>query len=155
MQTVKAGLAAEIPEDWVWKESLTLLEGGGKANVIFSTEPLDPSIDLEHYVSVQGELLEREFDGYRQMTLEPMRMMGGREGRLRRFVWHPPEGVEVTQIQLYSVEGSRGYTATATTPTSSFEELEPVLVDILQRLAIGGAPGVAAAAQAVPPGHLA
>ena len=52
MQAVKTRLSEPTPDDnWVWKESLTFLAAEGQANVIFSSEPLDPSVDLERYTS--------------------------------------------------------------------------------------------------------
>ena len=136
MQAVKTRLSATIPDDWVWKESLTFLAAEGQANVIFSSEPLDPSVDLERYTSGQSDLLRQEFPDYREIALEPMRMMGHRQGYLRRFEWAPPDGVEVTQIQLYYVEDSRGYTATATTPTTNFDKVAPALTGILEQLTL-------------------
>jgi hypothetical protein len=126
-----------IPDDWLWKETLTLLAGDEGANVIFSSEPLRTGVDLERHVDEQGQLLAREFPGYRQSALEPKRMLGGRSGYLRRFEWKPPEGEPVTQIQLYCVVGSRGYTATATTPTAEFKSRGELLVDVLEHVALG------------------
>ncbi len=143
MQIVRPRLGATIPDDWSWKESSTFVASSAKANVIFSSEPLGPDIDSERYALVQGELLVNEFPGYREITFEPMLMMGGRQGYLRRFAWKPPDEVEVTQVQLYHAEPPRGYTATATTPTSNYGEAEGVLVGILESLTIGAidAPG--------------
>ncbi|HKI66432.1 MAG TPA: DcrB-related protein [Solirubrobacterales bacterium] len=140
MQTARAELAATIPDDWRWKESLTLLAGKDDANVMFSSEAVEPDVDAERYAVVQGEQLRSEFPGYRQIAFEPMRIMGGRDGFMRRFEWKPPDGVEVTQIQMYWVESSRGYTATATTSTPNFHATEGVLVRILESLALDRTP---------------
>jgi hypothetical protein len=80
MKTVRTRLGAVIPDDWYWKESLTILAPEGKANIILSSEPLDDAIDLDRYTRVQGELLVEEFPGYRPIALEPMRMMGKGKG---------------------------------------------------------------------------
>ncbi len=136
MQTVKGELAASIPPDWYWKESITLLAGDGEANVIFSSEPIDPGLGLEEYAMSQGKVLAENFPAYREIAFEPMTMMGGRPGRLRRFEWRPPDKPPMTQIQLYCVEGDRGYSATATTPTAHIQAAEPVLVGILERLTV-------------------
>jgi hypothetical protein len=136
MPTIRTQLIATVPDGWNWKESLTLLSDQGDANVIFSSEPLEEGVDLERYALMQGELLGKEFPGYRELAFEPMRMLGHRHGYLRRFQWNPPDGAEVTQIQLYCVEGERGYTATATTVATNFPAVEPVLTDILLRLAL-------------------
>lgn len=124
MQRFKPQLTAPLPEGWFAKESITLLAPDGQANIIASSEPLDPSIDTDRYAEVQGELLRKEFPGYREFAYEPAQMLGGRRGFIRRFEWTPPDGVPVTQIQLYYAENGRGYTATATTPSTAFERFE-------------------------------
>ncbi len=138
LQKVTGQLGATIPEDWQWKESHTFLTRELQANVIFSSEPLDPNIDSESYANIQGELLRREFRGYREFAFESMRMMGGRPGYVRRFAWEPPEEAEVTQVQLYYAENSRGYTATATAASTNFAAVESLLVEILENLTISG-----------------
>lgn len=124
MDRFKPQLTAPLPEGWFAKESITLLAPDGKANVIASSEPLDQGIDTQRYAEVQGELLRKEFPGYREFAFEPTKMLGDRQGYIRRFEWTPPDGVAVTQIQLYYAENGRGYTATATTPTTDFERFE-------------------------------
>jgi hypothetical protein len=124
VQRFKPQLTAPLPEGWFAKESITLLAPDGQANIIASSEPLDPSIDTDRYSEVQGELLRKEFPGYREFAYEPAQMLGGRRGFIRRFEWTPPDGVPVTQIQLYYAENGRGYTATATTPSTAFERFE-------------------------------
>ena len=42
----------------------------------------------------------------------------------------------MTQVQLYAVRVGRGYTATATTPTSAFGELESLLTAALASLSV-------------------
>jgi hypothetical protein len=133
-------LSALLPDGWFFKESITLLAPDGRANVIASAEPLDPTIGLEQYAGVQGELLEKEFPGYRELAYEDMNVLGGREGKLRRFEWHPPpnrsnvETGPVTQLQFYYVENGRGYTATATAPSTEFGRYQLQLADILETL---------------------
>jgi hypothetical protein len=135
-------ISAPLPEKWFAKESLTLLAEDGQANVIASSEPLDAGIDTEQYARVQGDLLHKEFPGYTEFSFEETKAFGGEGGHLRRFEWLPPDGVPVTQMQLYYVppgqgpDLNRGYTATATTPTSEFERYEPDLRDILEGLLI-------------------
>jgi hypothetical protein len=129
-------LSAPLLDGWFAKESLTLLAPDGQANVIASSEPLDSDIDTERYATVQGDLLSKEFLGYRQLSLEDSDIFGDRTGLIRRFEWEPPDGVPVTQIQIYFAEPGRGYTATATTPSSSFDDYEPALREILEGLLI-------------------
>lgn len=130
-------LRASLPQGWFAKESITLLAPDGQANVIASSEPLDPSIDTNQYAQVQGDLLRKEFPGYEEMSFEPRSIFGGRPGWRRWFSWTPPDGLRVTQIQFYFAESGRGYTATATTPSRNFERYEQTLIELLDSLAIG------------------
>lgn len=125
-----------IPADWYAKESLTVLETHGQANVIVSSEPIDPSIDVDRYVALQGELLDTEFTGYYEESLEPAEVFGGRRGYIRRFGWSPPDGVPVRQIQVYAVEEGYGYTATATTPLTQYDRFEALFEDVIASLHI-------------------
>jgi hypothetical protein len=129
-------LTAAIPEDWFAKESTTVLAPDGQANVIASSEPLDPSIDTEKYAMVQGDLLRTEFPSYTEHIFEQVQIFGGRTGYLRHFQWTPADGVPITQIQLYYAESGRGYTATATTPSEAFPARELLLRQILLALRI-------------------
>lgn len=99
----------------------------GSGNVIFSSEPLDPSLTTEQYASTQGELLSREFPRYEQYEYRRATIFDGRDGYVRRFSWVPPDGVQIHQTQLYWVESGRGYTATATSPRVDFPELGWIL----------------------------
>ena len=82
MQTFRPRLRAEVPETWFAKESVTFLAPDGQANVIASSEPLDPSIDTERYASTQGDLLAKEFPGYEQHELRDTEPPGWAPGRL-------------------------------------------------------------------------
>src|SRR4051794_34286815 len=148
MARARATISAPLPQDWYAKDSLTLLAPDGQANVIASSEPLSPDIDTARYADVQGDLLEREFPGFRQISFEETDAFGGRRGHLRRFEWLPPDGEAVTQIQLYYAEAGRGYTATATTPSSEFARYELELRDVLDGLLLelADAPGGSVAA---------
>ena len=129
-------IVSQVPLDWFAKESLKFLEPSGQANVIVSSEPLDLSIDSARYATVQGDLLEKEFPMFRQFSFESRQMFGGRPGYIRIFEWAPPDGVPVTQVQIYYAERGRGYTATATTPSTRFEEFREALFGILTSLDI-------------------
>ena len=141
----EARLSMALPPGWFAKESVTLLAPDGSANVIASSEPLDPSIDTDRYAEVQGGLLRREFPHYQELWFGRMAVLGGLPGVQREFTWTPPDGVPVTQLQWYFAQAGRGYTATATTPSSSFSRLEPALRHVL------GGVRVASAAAAAPP----
>jgi len=129
-------LAASTPDDWHFKESITLLAPKGNANVIFSSEPLDGKYDTEAYANIQGDLLYREFPGFRQFSLEEFVLVSGQQGLLRRFEWTPPDGAPVTQMQFYYASNGRGYTATATATSKDISEVELQLSEILDGLAI-------------------
>ena len=135
-EVVRGVITASKPVDWFAKESHTFLAPDGRANVIASSEPLDPDIDSFSYADIQGDLLQREFRGYVQQSFEEMDVFGGRAGFMRRFTWQPEDGEPVTQIQLYCAEDGRGYTATATTPSTEYASYELTLVTLLQSLSI-------------------
>lgn len=63
-----------------------------------------------------------------------MNVFGDLPGWIRRFEWTPPDGVRVTQVQLYAVVDGRGYTATATAPSASFGRFERDLFGILETI---------------------
>ena len=132
----RAALTAAVPDDWFAKESTTLLAPDGQANIIASSEPLDPSIDTDRYAEIQGDLLRKEFPDFEQKAFESVPIFGGRPGYLRHFEWTPPDGERVAQIQLYYVQEGRGYTATATTPLRGFPERELLLRQLLRSLRI-------------------
>lgn len=128
-------LSVPLLESWFAKESVTLLAPDGQANVIASSEPLDPGITTQEYADVQGDLLRREFPAYREHSFKPFPAFG-RQGFLRVFEWSPPDGVPVTQMQMYYAEDGRGYTATATTPSTKFARFEQIFGQILRDIAI-------------------
>lgn len=137
MQRVKPTINAPLPDGWFFKEEMTLLAPDGRANVIASSEQLDPTVDLDGYVNGQTRLLQ-QLPGFRQFSLEGMGVFGRHEGRLRAFEWSPPDESSgpVRQLQLYCVLRGRGYTATATTPTTDFEHFRPQLVQVLEGLLV-------------------
>lgn len=136
MERLDPTLHPHVPDGWFAKESVTLLAPDGQANIIISSEPLDPSIDTDTYAEVQGELLRKEFPGYRQLGVGVQLLPGARRVNWRNFSWTPPDGVAVTQLQIYYVQCRRGYTATATTPSTSWSRFEPVFHRVLETLEI-------------------
>jgi hypothetical protein len=140
-------ISVSLPSGWFAKESLTLLAPDGQANVIASSEPLDPSIDTKKYAEVQGDLLENEFPEFESFSFEETDVFGRGTGYIRRFQWQPPDGVPVMQMQLYYAESGTGYTATATTPSSEFPRYEPDLRDALESLLIESVQPAAAPVQ--------
>lgn len=136
MEQTEQTIVLPLPDGWEYKESLTVLAPDGQANVIASSEPLNPTMSTEEYASIQEDLLRTEFPGYTEFTTEDIRMKGGRDAILRRFEWKPPDGAKVTQTQLYYVDGDRAYTATATTPTSELSRYDLVLGETVAGLII-------------------
>ena len=132
----KSVIRARVPDAWAWKESITLLAPDGRANVIASSEPLDPTIDAAQYAEVQGELLRTEFDEYEEVDFGPRLIFGGRAGYSRTFLWTPDKADRIAQLQLYYAENGRGYTATATTPAADFERYERQLRECLDDLVL-------------------
>ena len=130
---VRSMLAAGVPSGWFRKESLTILAPNGQGNVIFSCEPLSPEIDAFGYADVQGNLLRREFERYQEESFEPGLVFGDKSGYVRRFNWAPPDGVPVSQTQLYYAVPGRGFTATATAPGprgAMSQQLEQILMSL-------------------------
>ena len=124
------------PPGWIHKESITLLHPEGVANVIFSSEPVSQEIDSESYASMQGDLLWKEFPGYGELDFESFVLAGVGSGFKRTFSWVPPDGIPVTQFQIYAVRDGRGYTATATAPSSQFYTMDQILLHALTNLAV-------------------
>lgn len=124
-------MSAPLPEGWFAKESITLLSPDGRANVIASSEPVDPSMDTARYAEVQGALLRKEFPGFDEIAFFEVMVLGGHRGLLRRFDWTPPDGRRVSQIQGYLATGGRGHTLTATCLLGDFRRFELVFRQVL------------------------
>ena len=144
MSSFTPHLTADLPSDWFAKESITLLAPDGRANVIASSEPVPSDVDTVRYAATQGNLLEKDFRGFEQHRFEALELLGRRAVYLREFSWTPPDGEPVTQVQLYHVDGGRGYTATATTTSDRYPDLALELRLILEGLAIRDEEGPAA-----------
>lgn len=144
-QNFSPRLAAVLPSGWYGKSTLTLLAPDGQANVLFSSEPLDARMTSRDYAEVQGRLLRCEFPDFVEVEFSPARVFGGHCGFRREFGWKPPDGVPITQIQLYAVVDGRGLTATATSPSTLFDHQAETLLRVLSQLRIG-ADGVACTA---------
>jgi DcrB len=137
--TFEGTLKTPLPAEWDAKESVTLLAPDRQANVIMSSEPIGPEesgVSAERYARDQGDLLAREFPGYREHSFEPTTAFGRPGGFLRRFEWAPPDGVVVMQLQVYLFENGRRYTATATSPATEFTRYEREFRQVLDRAVI-------------------
>src|SRR5438874_899986 len=62
----EGSIAVPLPPGWYGKESFTVLAPDGQANVIVSSEPLNPSIDVYEYAEAQGGLLAKDFNEYHE-----------------------------------------------------------------------------------------
>jgi tetratricopeptide (TPR) repeat protein len=138
MERFDSQLSIARPPGWGVKESVTLLEPSGQANVIVSTEPVPPGTTTEDYARANEEQMDQgDFPGYRQFSREETEFANGGPAIVRRFEWTPPDGATVTQIQLYHVDGDRGLTATGTTTSASYDDLELDLEQLLLSIAAG------------------
>jgi hypothetical protein len=145
-----------LPEAWQFKEQVTLASTPTspeqpRANLIVSSEPLQSELTTESYAESMATQAEREFPAYREISLEPMQVLGG-DALLRRYEWEPEQGQKVTQLQVYLVSGDRMYTATATAETEDYEGWRNELMTALRHLSLASPPASApaAAARAMP-----
>jgi hypothetical protein len=134
-ELVRGTISASKPVDWFAKESHVFLAPDGMANVIVSSEPIEPDIDSRGYAEVQGELLE-QFADYQEHSFEALAVFGGRPGFRRRFSWQPDGDDPVTQVQLYFADAGRGVTATATTAVGEYARYELDLLELLASVRI-------------------
>jgi hypothetical protein len=133
-QRQSSPLSASVPPGWIRKDSLELFHPTGIANIIASTEPVPDEIDVKGWFEAQGEALRSAIGTYREIQTEEIRAFNGLDGYMRIFEHTPENGIPFTQIQLYAVSRGRGITATATSTTSEFREIELTLVQILKGL---------------------
>jgi hypothetical protein len=129
----------EPPDGWCAKWSVTVQSPTGDANVIVSSEPLDPTIDSKDYADAQGELLEDEFPGYDEESFERATAFG-MPGYLREFRWTPEDGDPVRQLQSYAADDGTGYVATGTALARDFDDLRDDMVEIMDDARPGSAP---------------
>ena len=129
-------LSAAVPNGWLVKESITLMSLDGQANVILSSEPIDPWLDSIDYALAQGHQLAMELPAYREHAFDRVLLFGRYAGFVRELSWTPHDGVPVTQLQFYCAIAGRGYTGTATTSSSMFPVHEPGLRETLLSAAV-------------------
>lgn len=135
MRVTNTGVQPICPPGWYRKTSVTLLAPDGQANMIASSEPLDPTIDTEQYALTQLTLLRREFPKFEEHASGRLDL-DGIIAVWRQFSWSPPDGVPVTQVQLYATTIGRGYTATGTSPTASWDRFEEIFHDTFRSMII-------------------
>jgi hypothetical protein len=131
----RGALTLTGPGDWAFKESYTLLEPNGRANLIVSSEPLTRSMTAFDYATLQGDLLTTEFRGYVEVGFYSAELPGiAAPCFVREFSWEPPESSPVQQVQLYTVLGDRGITATGTAVRTEFPAYRQLLLDVMSSL---------------------
>lgn len=130
-------LQPTLPPGWHYKQTTTLLEPTGLANLIASTEPLHvDSITTEDYAATQRHLLGREFSGFRELGSGHVTLAGGIIAAWLQFSWTPPDGVPVSQLQMYVVHGGRGYTATGTSASTNWHRFERQFQQVLEDMIV-------------------
>lgn len=129
-------LRGSAPPGWICKESITLLAPDGGANVIASSEPIDPSMDSEAYARSHTTILMAEFPGYIENAFKRLSVFGEYPGYYRLFQWLPPEMSPVVQHQIYYAADGRGFSATATTSIERSGDFEEMILEILQSIII-------------------
>ena len=134
--------AAVAPANWFVRESLELTAAELRAHVIASAEQVPPGTDLQAFVDGYGRLLQKTLPSYVELGVEPTTFAGGRPAVLRRLEWTPPGGRRVTQLQVYAIDGERGYVATATTQSAWFERVEARLRRVLDSITLEGPSGI-------------
>jgi hypothetical protein len=123
-----------VPPGWSFQQSTTLFAPHGDASIIASSEPLDPSMDTERYAAVQLGLLQREMGDFLELASGRLLLGDAVPARWRQFRWTPPDGVSVTQLQVYAAAGGRGATATATTPSTEWDRYESLVHDVMRSM---------------------
>jgi hypothetical protein len=130
----------EVPDGWTYKEQVTVAQAndadGVSANVIASSEPIDPEKSARDYADEMGERYEKEFPGYEELALEEIDIFGGTHGWLRRFAWEPEQGVRIDQLQAYYAADGRCYTAVASAGAGEFDEHKQRLVKVLNSFSV-------------------
>ena len=109
--TYCSALTAPVPPGWWAEESLVVHTADEQGEVDANVQPVPADTTVEQAVSIQHEMQEAEFPGFREHTREACVVLGDRPGILRRFSWV--------------------FTATATTPAARADELLPALLDVV------------------------
>ena len=133
LSPIRPAFAISAPSGWRVKQSTTVLEPSGRANVIASVEMISADVSASEYARVQGALLHDEFPGYREHgELQAIAVDGvEQQGWYRDFSWLPPDGSPVRQSQLYCVVPGIGFTVTATVTEEQWGELRESLAVIV------------------------
>lgn len=104
-----AGIAAD-PDPW-----------GFRTNVVVSTDALDRGMTLRAWQSGADALFERTLTDYLLLDIEHVHV--GERAGVRRLAHHNAQGRAITMEQWSTVDGTRGYTLTASVSTLAYPAL--------------------------------
>jgi hypothetical protein len=105
---------------------------GLRMNVSVTHEEVPPGMTVEHYDAQNESGMGMLFTGYRRLRTDRTQL-GTHPAVLRYYTWTRGDGVELYQMQLATITGTRGYVVTATTAAASrrLAEETRLLVTIL------------------------
>ena len=89
-----------------------------RLNVNVTSEELPSGINVEDYEAQNESGLGLLFTGYRRLRTDRL-LIGSYPAVVRYYTWKRGDGVELYQLQLVTLAGSRGYVVTGTTTTAS------------------------------------
>jgi hypothetical protein len=137
----RSGASVLVPEGWetsvnAGSDALVTMEPATslapfRTNMVLTVVD-NGGLSFRDWQVATDEMLPRMLADYLLLDLEKMTVWGHPGGR--RLAHHiSPDGVAVTSEQWFTAVGSRGYTLTATTETSRYDEM----ADDLANLALG------------------
>lgn len=85
-------------------------------NVTHEAVPEGMSVDVYHVKT--EEVLKTIFNGY-HLVQTTQAKAGAVPAVIREYTWKLNNGIEITQLQLVTVDGNRGFVVTGTTSTAS------------------------------------
>ncbi|MDR7471449.1 MAG: DcrB-related protein [Armatimonadota bacterium] len=105
---------------------------GLRMNVSVTHEEVPPGMTVEQYDSQNESGMGLLFTGYRRLRADRTRV-GDYPAVVRYYTWIRGDGVELYQMQLAAIAGTRGYVVTGTTAAASrrLAEEARLLVSIL------------------------
>jgi len=130
-----------LPKNWTVTESgedsIEITSPDNRAIVTVNKNVDFIETDVVQFAKRMEKETLRSFNAYRQLSLQPAQVFGNKQGYLRRFQWHNKEIAEdVILIQVYYVEHSYKFTATAAARASNFEKFKVQLQQIFDNLRI-------------------
>ena len=109
---------------------------GFRANLVVTVDDLTADLDIDSWQEANDELLRKELRNYFLLDRERVEMSG--RPVVRRLAHHAESDTgPVTMEQWAMVEGSTGYTLTASVATLSYDSLADVFSAIARRFRPG------------------